>query len=322
MAGAWSRAGYEVVIAVPRLRAPGAAPWGQAVDADVITLEPPARRGPRRLDELRQHQHARALLDACPKQVDRVWARHAALTDAPTQWARQHGLRCDLEVNAPAALERDLDGDPIRWRRWADHLERRALTGASRVWAVSQWLADWATSRGAHRVHHLPNGTDARAGPFDRDAIRRSLGLSGLVLGFVGSHKPWHRLDRLNTLLDWLPDAHALVVGEGPSPPAEHPRIRTVADPDPSPWIAAMDVGLVLGGRPWVNPLKILDYRALGVPVVSVPVGDSAALIGDGGEVGPFGPDWTARVRRQAARRLAPSLRRWDDVVLDVLRRD
>ena len=77
-----------------------------------------------------------------------------------------------------------------------------------------------------------------------------------------------------------------------------------------------MDVGVVLGGLPWVCPLKMLDYRSQGVPVVAVPVGDTPALADHlGGHVVPWGDAWPDAVRRalQATPRVAH--RSWEDVV-------
>ena len=108
-------------------------------------------------------------------------------------------------------------------------MERANLRQADRVIAVSEWLADWATRQGVppSRVRHVPNGTSLTQ-PGRRDATRRCLGLSGLVIGFVGTHKPWHGLGGLPAVLEAVPEATALVIGDGPVPVPDHPRLRRV----------------------------------------------------------------------------------------------
>lgn len=259
-----------------------------------------------------------------PSGVDLVWHRHALHDGAVDDWCRRHRVPRWLELNAPLTLERDLL-DPLGARARAHRAEVDSVRGADRVFAVSHWLLPWARALGAERVHWLPNGTALPPhDPGRRRRARAALGLEGLVLGHVGSCRPWHRLERMTHLLDALPHATGLLVGDGPARP-QHPRLRQLgfrSDPDEvADAVAAMDVGLVLGGLPWVHPLKHIDYRSQGTPVLTVPVGDAPHLAETlGGTVRPWGPRWPvdASTLAQAARR--PQRRSWDDVLDDAFR--
>lgn len=257
----------------------------------------------------------RALADGW--RPDLVWERWSLFCDA----GGRLGVPQILEVNAPLTLERTA----IYHRPWAERVEGRVLRRASRVVAVSRWLADWASERGATDVRHVPNGSALPPG--DRARGRAAHGLSGLVVGFVGSMKPWHGVERLPALLDAIPEATGLLVGEGPVQIA-HPRLRQAGDlrgQALADALAACDVGLVpypAGAPPWFCPLKVLDYRAVGLAVVASDLGETRQLVGDGGEVLP--PDaspeaWAQAIRRQAARRPAPWRRPWTAVVDEAL---
>jgi len=254
--------------------------------------------------------HAQRLMAQAPTQVDLVWHRHALHDEAVGAWCRRHGLPRWLEVNAPLTLERALL-DPLGRPRRAYRAEVRSVRTADRVWVVSRWLEPWARAHGATAVHWLPNGSALQPPPPPRAKNPAP------VIGFVGSGRPWHRLDRLAPLLDALPEARAWVVGA--QAPA-HPQLRHVPfAPDPSSAVAQMDVGVVLGGLPWVCPMKVFDYRSQGVPVVAVPVGDTPHLAArmDGIEVVPWGDAWPEAVRAAARRTRTRTTRSWDDVVAE-----
>ncbi len=278
---------------------------------------------------------------------DLVWERHALYADVGLRVHAATGTPWILEVNAPPAMERarweDLR-DPAHAAAW----ERDVVSAAPRVIAVSRWLADWAVSLGAPDVRWVPNG--ARTRPGDRARARAALGIPDdvVVLGYLGSARTWHGVDRVASLLDALPDARALVVGEAvvPHPRAHHVGVvRETAVPD---LVAAMDVGLAPytdDAPPWLCPLKILHYRAQGVPVLATNVGDVGLLlareapqrIGANGtrdrrrEAAPEGPPpgrvlprWSLPDAVDAVRTLAGSgptrwVRSWHDVIAEAL---
>ena len=103
-----------------------------------------------------------------------------------------------------------------------------------------------------------------------------------------------------------------------------HPRIRPIGrleGPALNDLLAAADVGLCTNApdrMPWVCPLKILDYRAAGLPVISTAAGCAERL--GATVVHPWQPAVVAEHVRTAARQ--PRLvehRSWDDVVAQSL---
>ncbi len=250
-----------------------------------------------------------------------IWERHSLFCDAGWKAHAATGARWVLEVNAPLVEER-ARYETLPDRAFAESWELDVLLAAPEIVAVSAWLAEWLRGVGCRRVRHLPNGVSAHRG--DREGARARLGLRDeLVVGFVGSMKPWHGVERLPALLDALPAAVGLLVGQGPAQ-VSHPRLRVLghrSEADTADLIAAMDVGLApyaAAAPPWFCPLKVLAYRAQGTPVVATDLGDCRALTGDGGTVVPGETGVEAlveAVRGWAGRRCAPSVRSWETVV-------
>lgn len=259
-------------------------------------------------------------------QPDLVYERHTLFSDAGWKTASATGARWILEVNAPLVQERAQMGE-LRDRPFAERWERDVLLAAPEIVAVSAWLVDWLKNLGCKQVRHVPNGVQGHIG--NREQTRAELGLSDrFVLGFLGSMKPWHGLDRLPELLDAIPDAVLLLVGEGPQRPV-HPRIIATGHVDEARvahLVAAMDIGLAPYGSaapPWFCPLKVLAYRAQGTPVVATDTGDCRLLTGNAGTLLRCDADTASLAEAcQAWRnvtRPAASVRTWDTVAGEVL---
>ena len=273
------------------------------------------------LREVRTARRCAALaLDYAP---DLLWERHSLYSDAGWKVHAATGARWILEVNAPLAAERaryETLPDADFARGW----EREVLLAAPEIVAVSGWLVQWLRSLGCRSVRHVPNGVEPHVG--DRAGNRVRLGLGDrLVVGFVGSFKPWHGVERLPALLDALPDAVGLLVGDGPVK-VEHPRLRNLGHLDErgvADVVAAMDVAVAPYGAdapPWFCPLKVLAYRAQGTPIVATDVGDCRQLVGDAGTVLPVNADvatMAEAVRSWAGRRAEPWVRSWAEVVAE-----
>jgi glycosyltransferase involved in cell wall biosynthesis len=256
-----------------------------------------------------------------------LWERHTLGSRAASRWARVLGLPRWVELNAPLALEVSWP-DPPRPARLRE--EHALLRSAERVLAVSRWLADWAVAEvgcAPDRVVHLPNGVE-QGRPGERERVRQALGLTGPVVGFLGSMSAWQGADRLPQLLDALgPDWTGLALGGGPVAPAGHPRLiqlgRIASDELPD-YVSAFDVAVapyLPGAPPWFCPLKVLWYRAQGVPVVGSPLGDVPALVGQHGLLAwpePTG-DWVEAVRAALSLPRQPRVRTWEDVVDEAL---
>lgn len=318
IARALTRAGHDVVLATPRAEDHRGAV--AEIDVEVVHAEPRRHRwlGPWR--ERGELWDARRLADALSGPIDLVWERHALFCDAGMRLAASRGVPRIVELNAPLSIERPNVRDRVLARR----IERETLVSADRVIAVSSWLETWAGELGCADVRRVPNGTDV--GPGDADRGRDRVGVDGPVAVWVGSCKGWHGLQRLPDLAEALPDWTIAVVGSGPVAVPEHPRIRALGRLEGAALddvLAASSVGLCTNDpevMPWVCPLKILDYRAAGLPVVSTAAGDSRTLVDRGAAL----ESWSAReaaeaVQTWAARDRISRVRSWDQVASEAL---
>ncbi len=168
-------------------------------------------------------------------------------------------------------------------------------------------------------VTSVPTGIDlAHYTPRDKAAARRALGLpeTGFFVGIVATLRSWkgHRY-----LLDaWagLPAGsdRLLVVGDGPGRDNLH---RQAADlgiaervvmpgnqDDVAPWLAALDVFALPSYANEGVPQAIMQAMAMGLPVVSTPVGSIAEVVADG-ETGLLVPPRDSGALRAALARLA-----------------
>lgn len=263
------------------------------------------------------------LVDGEAWRPDWIWERAVIDEDLGARLAARWGVPRLVEVNAPLVDEHRMYGG---LRREARALDRERTTlAADRVVVVSAWLAEWVVrERGVDpaKIRHVPNGTDC-VRPGDRDGTRARLGWTGKVAGFVGSGRSWHGVDRLPEILERAPGwtvavlgadapAHPRVVGLGRVPPAALPDL-----------VGALDVGLAPypdDAPGWFCPLKLLDYRAQGVPFVTADVGDARVLAeGAGVVVGGEPADWAAALETAAAMPRIRRVRPWDDVVAEAV---
>lgn len=269
---------------------------------------------------------ARALVESgrAGQAPELIIERHGLWSDAGWRASDALGVPWVLEVNAPLTRER-ARYEVLRMPRLAARWEREVLRAAPLVVAVSDWLVDWLRGEiGCARVHKLWNGTEALAG--DRAAGRARLGLAEgePLIGLVGSMKPWHGLDAAARLAAGL-GARLALIGPAPAdPPAGalltgHLPPQALADA-----VAALDLGLAAypaDAPPWFCPLKILDYRAQGTPVIAADLGEARALVGEGGEVVPAGDEAALReaARRWLGRRPPAWARPWSRVGSELL---
>ncbi len=280
---------------------------------------------------------ARAALRAAATgaRVDLLIERHALFSDAGLRTAHRLRVPWILEINAPQRLERSRfeNPPPAAAAAW----ERRVLQAAPSLVAVSAWLARWLVEEaGCHpdRVRHIPNGVSAARG--DRAAGRLQLGLEpeDFAIGFIGSFRSWHGVQLLAPLLARLPEARLLLVGGAREQEEAQYRGLCAQDrvipvgrvsPERVPdLVAAMDVGLAPypdDAPPWFCPLKVLEYRAQGTPVVASDIGDCRLLTGKGGTIVPPGDldAMASAVRTWRDRRPPASTRSWAQVARELL---
>ena len=246
---------------------------------------------------------ARALaeLDASGRREppDVVHERYTLRHVGGLRYARSRRCPFILEVNAPLADEASehrprtvMPGDAIT--------ERHLLCRADLVLTVSEPLRCWAAELrgGIEGTAVVPNGCDPshfpNAAPIDERSVP--------TIAFLGHPKPWHGADQLPGLLRRLHESRCrvrlLVIGGGKGAEAVH---RACAAADLGDWIEVtgalppalatsrlMDAWVGVAPYPrrtpfYFSPLKVVEYLAAGLPVVTTAQGDLPDLVAGSG---------------------------------------
>jgi len=279
-------------------------------------------RMPRFARELAEYAYTsfgrpRIIAAANQHEPDFIYERYAFGNAAGVLAARRLGLPIVLEVNSPMVLELERTRG-LSFPRTARRLEDFIWKSADRVCVVTAVLGDMVAERGVERarIFVTHNGVQPELydhGPDARAEARAALGLPaepGVVLGFVGFYREWHRLDLVLDALATpaLAQARLVLVGEGPAHDALLSRARELglearvhfAGPRPHDAIPALlpafDVALVPAINPYASPLKLFEYMAAGLATLApdqpnlrevlehernallVPAGDGASL--------------------------------------------
>ncbi len=284
-----------------------------------------------------------------------VWQRHGLFETAGIAHARSLGVPSVLFVPATVIWEAEQWG--VHRPGWGSALERigesPALRAADLIAVGSDLVAAEVERLGADpsRIVVTPTGVDLE--PFlttePDPALRTRLGLGDrFVVGWTGSFRKFHGVERAVDALVGLPDTVLLLVGDGPERPRVEAHARasgvdvvhtgTVAHEDLPPLLMAMDVAVVLDpptGAFHYSPLKLAEYLAAGRTVIAPDVPHLAGRLRDGVDVVLVPPhDAHALAATLAALRTDPDRRRrigsaareaaatgwsWDDQVERVL---
>ncbi|MFW5708803.1 MAG: glycosyltransferase family 4 protein [Chloroflexota bacterium] len=194
---------------------------------------------------------------------------------------------CDYFGDGPDAIG-PLSRQVLLWK------EKRAIKGADTVFSVSQPLAILRRSMGTNRVMVSPNGTPVRHFAAARDKrphpptlVYIGLLADGWLLAPV--------IDAMPRIRASIPDAQLLIIGYG----ADRTRLEAQVDDrgltncvtftGRQPYTAlpdllrGADVALaILTDRPfnrYACHLKLREYIAAGLPVITSPIGDAAVLV-------------------------------------------
>lgn len=250
---------------------------------------------------------------------DLLFERYSPFCAAGGIVARRLGVRHILNVHAPLARQ----GKEYRQQALqeaAEALEQAAYNFASLIVANSRELRDELLADGvaANKIKVISNGVDVEM--FRREGPAHRQDLEGkIVIGFVGSLRPWHGVEILAEAFRELTDdprLHLLIVGDGPKAEIfktlarELPGRVTLAGAVPQRVVAnytrAMDIAVAPYPpleRFYFTPLKVLEYMACGRAIVAARIGQINGLIRDG-ETGLLVSPGDARALVEAIRRL------------------
>lgn len=237
---------------------------------------------------------------------DVLYEVYALFGSGGIELGRRYGIPHILEVNAPLCIEQ---AGYVKFplHKTAEVLEDEIYRSSDAVVTVSDWLRDFVAERRATAddVHVIANGVAERL--FDDvgsgERIRRELGLeSKRVVGFVGTYQPWHDVDGLlDAFADvrrTRPDAHLLLVGDGPHRRSAEERIGRLGTGDSvtmveavqheqiPAYIAAMDVAVApfkwREDHLYGSPMKLFEYMAAGKASICTAIEQTTQLIDHG----------------------------------------
>ena len=209
--------------------------------------------------------------------------------------SRRFRLPIILEMNGSSSFSAE-------WRRryspihikMVHYKERKICMQAGSVVVVTPPLKDYLAGLGIseRKVFILPNGVDISRFFPDEDSggkIRKRYGLEDkLVIGFVGGFRPYHGvhvlIDSARLILDSCPQAHILIVGDGPQRKEldlkvleqnlenEVSLIGSVPFEEVPAYINAMDITVAPYAKLpqlYGSPIKLFEYMAVGKPIVT-----------------------------------------------------
>lgn len=198
-----------------------------------------------------------------------------------------------LEVNAPLAMERSTEQDErLIFKRLASWIERWVCTNATETIVVSTPLKDYLESigvpknkcivmpNGANPSHFVPKAED------QQNDLRRNLKIPEdcFIVGFTGILRPWHGLDLLMSAVERILNSghkvFLLIVGDGPyrevlEKIAREAAIESfvqitgrIAHSKIPAYVALFDTAVSPRATFYASPMKVIEYMALGKPVV------------------------------------------------------
>lgn len=227
----------------------------------------------------------RVVVDGVRTRLQQAGAQHPiVITSVPTA---AELLGCFDEKLVAYICEDEYAEMPGVYRNYVREMEQRLLERADLVFATSSTLAERKSMNGKRAVY-LPQGVDAdhfgryshRSEPVPSDLAR----IPPPWIGFMGLLADWVDIDLLVEVACANRAASVVIIGPSrtdvrrlsnlPNVYLLGPRLYEILPQ----YVVHFDVGLIPFRRnlltQHVNPLKLLEYYAAGVPVVSTPLPD------------------------------------------------
>ena len=256
----------------------------------------PVRRVHQLVRGLTYTDYSQAMLDAAAgRSADFVYQRYQLGAYAGLELARRLKVPLVLEFNGSEIwVERHWGSGHLRLGGLLERLERRNLRAASLVVVVSEPLREQVLAQGVRpeRILVAPNGVDVAAlAEYRRDepaAWRRRIGLPDApTVGFIGTFGLWHGVKLLPALVERVPGARWILIGDGGLLPEVRSEIETrgVAERTLLTGVLEHDRALEMlaccdicvsphvpnpDGTPFFgSPTKLFEYMGLGKAIVA-----------------------------------------------------
>jgi glycosyltransferase involved in cell wall biosynthesis len=235
---------------------------------------------------------------------DLICERYSLFGLGGQEAARHLGIPHVLEINAPLVEEAE------RHRRLvlaplARAIEGHLFSSSDHIVTVSKPLAEYVRTIAPEAdVTPIPNGVNLERfqckGPADNDAIS-SGSTDGVVIGFVGSLKPWHGvellLDAFARVRQEQTGSRLMIVGDGPARATLEEQARSLHLGDAVQFRGAVphermpetlkEIDIAVAPYPrlehfYFSPLKVYEYMAAGRAIVASRIGQMIDILDDG----------------------------------------
>lgn len=230
-----------------------------------------------------------------------IYERYALYSFVGVLVSRQCGIPLILEVNTPYA-HAWAQYYGLQFRRLALWMEQRILLGANHIITVTAAQREMLQADGIPRerisvCHNAINPDLFEPNRYARDSVRAALGLSGVVIGFVGTMNRWQGMLEFPQVIHSVLNKHAeacfLMVGDGEyrahigdfcnregfarrvifTGRKGHSEIPQL--------VAAMDIAILLNSNAYGSPMKIFEYLSMGKAVIAPSVPPVLEILSD-----------------------------------------
>lgn len=231
---------------------------------------------------------------------DLIYERYAIFGTAGLTAARRQQVPLLLEVNFTSRTSVHPPRSRL-FQKLAESIDRKLFSRADGIIVVSTVLKqhliqEFGVPDG--RILVVPNAVDPQefAGASVKGVLRELPVLNGeLIIGFVGGFYPWHGLELLieaaRRILTEEPKARFVMIGDGTLLESLRHRVKTlqleeavlftgrVSREALANYIAAFDIGVMPDSNDYGSPMKILEYMAMGKPVVAPRLGPIEEIV-------------------------------------------
>jgi len=196
---------------------------------------------------------------------------------------KQKNLIAGINYNKLIYRIADLDKAFTHFEKFNEAAERELIQNADHVIYTAHALKDYAAGMNPKDMCYLPNGVDL-SNFLNKTTVKPQeyTRITGPKVVYVGSIKYWFDFDLLNYLTKTLPDVNFIIIGPlGKYTKYFHKRKNLLLlgarkNEDTPNYLHYANIGIIPFNRTQypdlidsVNPLKLYEYTACGLPVVS-----------------------------------------------------